>query len=215
MNTPQTWSDSPIHDELAAWELLKEARRERDEAREYADKLAEGLPEGMLPKDVEVLREANLGLATELAAVTEQRDQWKEKYIQQNKDLGHELRDPNGTIWSECKRLQTQLTAVTEQRDEAREILREIRDNEVNPEDEADRFLRDHVPSELSKVREQRDRLADLTKQFIAILDITEESDGGRLFHPTKITSCRAGDLQKIGELFEALRRASRTTKKP
>jgi len=32
MNTPQTWSDSPIHDELAAWELLKEARRERDEA---------------------------------------------------------------------------------------------------------------------------------------------------------------------------------------
>jgi len=42
-------------------------------------------------------------------------------------------------------------------RDEAREVLREIRDNEVNPEDEADKFLRDHVPSELSKVREQRD----------------------------------------------------------
>ena len=58
-------------------------------------------------------------------------------------------------------------------------------------------------------VTEQRDRLADLTKQFIAILDITEESDSGRLFHPTNITSCRAGDLQKIGELFEALRKAS------
>jgi hypothetical protein len=43
------------------------------------------------------------------------------------------------------------------ERDEAREVLREIRDNEVNPEDEADKFLRDHVPSELSKVREQRD----------------------------------------------------------
>jgi len=49
--------------------------------------------------------------------VGEQRDEWKAKYIQQNKDLGHELRDPNGTIWSECKRLQTELTAVTEQRD--------------------------------------------------------------------------------------------------
>jgi hypothetical protein len=58
----------------------------------------------------------------------------------------------------------------------------------------------------------QRDRLADLVKQFIKILDITEESDSGRLFHPTNITSCRAGDLQKIGELVEALRRASRTT---
>jgi hypothetical protein len=62
------------------------------------------------------------------------------------------------------------------------------------------------------QVTEQRDRLADLVKQFIYILDITEESDSGRLFHPTNITSCRAGDLQKIGELVEALRRASRTT---
>ena len=53
-----------------AWNL----ERERDEAREYADKLAEGLPEGMLPKDVDVLRDANLKLATELATVTEQRD---------------------------------------------------------------------------------------------------------------------------------------------
>jgi hypothetical protein len=36
MSTDLTWSDSPIHDELTAWELLKEARRERDEARELA-----------------------------------------------------------------------------------------------------------------------------------------------------------------------------------
>jgi len=63
---------------------------------------------------------------------------------------------------------------------------------------------------ELAAITEQRDSLADLVKQFIYILDITEESDGGRLFHPTNITSCRAGDLQKIGELVEALRRASR-----
>jgi len=60
-------------------------------------------------------------LERELTSVTEQRDQWKDKYIQQNKDLGYELRDPNGTIWSECKRLQTELDVVTEQRDEALE----------------------------------------------------------------------------------------------
>ena len=55
-------------------DMLQEEQRlhiqtlnERDEAREYADKLAGGLPDGMLPKDVEVLREANLGLAMELA----------------------------------------------------------------------------------------------------------------------------------------------------
>jgi hypothetical protein len=55
-------------------QFARKLERERDEAREYADKLAEGLPEGMLPKDVEVLREANFGLATNIAAVTEQRD---------------------------------------------------------------------------------------------------------------------------------------------
>ena len=68
----------------------------------------------------------------------------------------------------------------------------------------------DYASDQLTKVTEQRDRLADLVKQFIYILDITEESDSGRLFHPTNITSCRAGDLQKIGELVEGLRRASR-----
>jgi len=49
-------------------------------------------------------------LETELTAVTEQRDQWKNKYIQQNKDLGHELRDSNETIWSECALANVRLT---------------------------------------------------------------------------------------------------------
>jgi hypothetical protein len=69
-------------------------------------------------------------LERELTAATEQRDQWKDKYIQQNKDLGHELRDPNGTIWSECKRLQTELDAVTKQRNVAAEALLALRNNE-------------------------------------------------------------------------------------
>jgi hypothetical protein len=61
---------------LADWQskTIDDLTAQRDEVREYADKLAEGLPDGMLPKDVEVLREANLGLATELATVTAQRD---------------------------------------------------------------------------------------------------------------------------------------------
>ena len=37
----------------------------------YADKLAAGLPDGMLPKDVEVLRKANHGLVEENAALSE------------------------------------------------------------------------------------------------------------------------------------------------
>ncbi len=46
-----------------------------------------------------------------------ERDEWKAKFLQQNKDLGCELRDPNGTIWDHAKTLQRE-------RDEAREKLK-------------------------------------------------------------------------------------------
>jgi hypothetical protein len=84
-------------------------KQERDEAREYADKLAEGLPDGMLPKDVEVLREANLNLATELTAVTEQRDRYKLACDQYSED---EIL---------CK-----LQTVTAQRDRLAEALQKV-----------------------------------------------------------------------------------------
>jgi kynureninase len=74
--TDEALSTAECEDDLVM--SMRRMERERDEAREYADKLAEGLPDGMLPKDVEVLREANLGLATELATVTEQRDRLAE-----------------------------------------------------------------------------------------------------------------------------------------
>ena len=35
-----------------------------------------------------------------------ERDEWKKKFIQQNKDLGCEMMDPNGTIWDYAKKLQ-------------------------------------------------------------------------------------------------------------
>ncbi len=43
---------------------------------------------------------------------------------------------------------------VAKQNEAMRELLREIRGGEVNAQDEADKFLRDHEPSELSKMRE-------------------------------------------------------------
>lgn len=56
----------------AEWEWVVPAdfarrlERERDEAREYADKLVAHKDMVCLPKDLDVLREANLGLAMEL-----------------------------------------------------------------------------------------------------------------------------------------------------
>ena len=44
------------------------------ELQAYADKLADGLPAGMLPRDVENLREANAGLADDLQKAEQERD---------------------------------------------------------------------------------------------------------------------------------------------
>ena len=46
------------------------------------------------------------------AKLVQERDEWKAKYIQQNKDLGCELMDPNGTIWDHAKKLQAELDAA-------------------------------------------------------------------------------------------------------
>jgi len=91
-----------------------------------------------------------------LDTVTEQRDEWKEKYIQQNKDLGHELRDPNGTIWSECKRLQTELATVIAQRDRLAEEITQIK-SQLTQTIRAVTISRNGYVQELEQ---QRDRLA-------------------------------------------------------
>jgi hypothetical protein len=71
-------------------------------------------------------------LTYRLNAVTIERDEWKAKFIQQNKDLGCEMMDQNGTIWDHAKKLQGDLAAVTEQRDRLAEALTEIARGEPN-----------------------------------------------------------------------------------
>jgi len=80
--------------------------------------------------------------------VREQRDEWKAKFIQQNKDLGCEMMDPNGTIWDYAKKLQTQLPTITKQRDKS---YIEIED----------------LNYELTAVTEQRDRLETILKECL------------------------------------------------
>ena len=46
------------------------------------------------------------------AKLARERDEWKAKYIQQNKDLGCEMMDPNGTIWDYAKKVQTEIAKM-------------------------------------------------------------------------------------------------------
>ena len=43
-------------------------------------------------------------------------------------------------------------------------------------------------------------------REFFALLDIVEESDEGRRFHPTTIGSCRALDIPKLEAALRKMR---------
>ena len=84
--------------------------------------------------------------------------------------------------------MKTRIAELEAQLAEARELLTEIRDNEVNAQDEADKYLRNHDKSELSKVRvaleaAQKDakelaRIAELEAQLVKA-----EKDAARYHH--------------------------------
>ena len=86
------------------------------------------------------------------------------------------------------------------ERNEARELLREIRDDEVNAQDECDKFLRDHVPSELSKVTEQRDRLAEALQNI-------RSGYGGQITDP----DCGCDDCVYLRPIDAALQSLNQT----
>ena len=42
--------------------------------------------------------------------------------------------------------------------------------------------------------------------RFFEVLDRVEESDGGRLFHPTTITSCRVMESAELNQILPKLK---------
>lgn len=136
-------------------------------------------------------------LESSLAAVTEQRDEWKSKYIQQNKDLGCEMMDPNGTIWDYAKKLQTELAAAREEIDmmgiryaaaemhhanNMQEVTEQRDEAIIKYTGEANEFERqrnhaiakcEDARRERDEAREQRDRLAE---ECAKIRDVAERA---------------------------------------
>ena len=51
-------------------------------------------------------------------------------------------------------------------------------------------------------MNKENNRTIEILKQFFQILDTVEESDEGRLFHPTQIHSCRALDARKLENIL-------------
>ena len=115
-----------------------------------------------------------------------ERDKWKAKYIQQNKDLGCEMMDPNGTIWDYAKKVQSELTVVTKQRDQLEGRLRGELGGHPDSELWGDAGLiaaTMRCLDALDTVTEQRDRLA-------AVLQRIRDGYGGQVAAPDCCEDC-------------------------
>ena len=121
--------------------------------------------------------DSGLGLKVHEDAYRElerERDEWKAKFIKQNKDLGCEMMDPSGTIWDYASSLQrenVQLKREVEGWKTAHDIAIEQRDRaHAKIENQAERIkylegATNHATgTPLSKMREQLDRLAEVAQ---------------------------------------------------
>jgi len=100
-----------------------------------------------------------------------ERDEWKAKYIQQNKDLRCEQMDPNGTIWDYAKELQAKLdearkwsATLADAGDEIRAQLREEQRLHVQTLNE-----RDEANAKLDLARARTDGAIQQTKDLIEL----------------------------------------------
>jgi len=238
-NETEIWRSRALAHEENYYQMLKRVDSLTEQLREsqaYADKLVEHKDMICLPKDLEVLREANLGLAMELnearatcselvtdsnaitlartvVRITQERDQarrerneWKAKYIQQNKDLGCEMMDPNGTIWDYAKKVQRELTVVTKQRDQLEERLRVELGGNPDSELWGDAGLiaaTMRCVDALDAATEQRDRLA-------AVLQRIRDGYGGQAAAPDCCEDCEF--LIPIDEALQSLNQPTEMT---
>jgi 3'-phosphoadenosine 5'-phosphosulfate sulfotransferase (PAPS reductase)/FAD synthetase len=52
--------------------------------------------------------------------------------------------------------------------------------------------------------------LKQVVREFFKFLDLVEESDGGRMFHPVTIGCCRAMMLEPLNEILDKMKELSK-----
>ena len=160
------------------YDHARKLERERDEWQERADT--------MFAKHVDILDQTR-----------NEREEWKAKYIQQNKDLGCEMMDPNGTIWDYAKKVQRELTVVTKQRDQLEGRLRVELGGHPESELWGDTGLISatmRCVDALDSVTEQRDRLSKHLNVLAYWRDISECD----CHNPLPNGGCLRCDLDKV-----------------
>lgn len=99
-------------DYLQMLKRIDEVSEQLRESQAYADKLVEHKDMICLPKDLEVLREANLGLAKESALWQEEAKRWRDMYLEYDEMLEGHINDAVkrlDKVWEELNQLKKQI----------------------------------------------------------------------------------------------------------
>lgn len=87
---------------------IDEVSEQLRESQAYADKLVEHKDMICLPKDLDVLREANMGLAKESALWQEEAKRWRDMYLEYDEMLEGHINDAAerlDKVWAELEEL--------------------------------------------------------------------------------------------------------------
>ena len=63
-----------------------------------------------------------------------------------------------------------------------------------------------HLRIENANLKERAEKSERLWREFITLMEITEESDSGNEFNPNKISSCRSIDGHRLNEILNEAR---------
>ena len=91
---------------------IDEVYEQLRESQAYVDKLVEHKDMICLPKDLEVLREANLGLAKESALWQEEAKRWRDMYLEYDEMLDSQIQELVGRlekVWGELELLKKEV----------------------------------------------------------------------------------------------------------
>jgi hypothetical protein len=126
--------------------------------------------------------DSNLGLKVHEDAYRElerERDEWKAKFIKQNKDLGCEMMDPSGTIWDYASATQRENVQLKREVERERALANEAIATWKKTREERDEALSDLEfrrdlfklqEQQLNDVRAERDRLAEALRELCETL---------------------------------------------
>ena len=114
-----------------------------------------------------------------------------------------------------ARTLERELTALTAERDQLRAEVKRLRECVSTPAGlrlQCGRLFPDYEWNDsefiarLRALAERAEKSERLWREFITLMEITEESDSGNEFNPNKISSCRAMDGHRLNEILNEAR---------